>query len=121
MLHRKGRLYEDRLELFHLKEGHQPELEQVITLKDAAVSEARELEVDVKPRGTNLFFGLVSGDIKSQAAVRPAGCCAWGNLGLRGTASAALPGSQRCRYLRATMIPLHGMLHARCDQRIRLR
>lgn len=72
MLHRKGRLYEDRLELFHLKEGHQPELEQVITLKDASVSEARELEVDVKPRGTNLFFGMVSGDIKSQSAVRPA-------------------------------------------------
>lgn len=71
-LHRYARLYEDRLEVFHVKEGGKdsPELEAAVQLAGSKLDAVQQMEVDVKPRGSNLFLGYVSGDIKSKTMVR---------------------------------------------------
>jgi hypothetical protein len=70
MLHRYARLYEDKLEIFHIKEKESPELEQVLPLRGCSLRDVHTSEVDVKPRGANLFLGYVSGDIKARTVVR---------------------------------------------------
>jgi hypothetical protein len=79
MLHRFARLYEGRLEIFHVKEKDAPpEMEHVIPLKGASIQDVQALDADVKPRGSNLFLGYMSGDIKSRSLVRMAPLqCKW--------------------------------------------
>jgi hypothetical protein len=74
MLHRYARLYADRLELFHTKDKDSPELEYVLPVKGMSISGVNLTEADVKPKGTNLLIGYMSGDIKTQSMVRPDDC-----------------------------------------------
>jgi hypothetical protein len=88
MLHRFARLYEDRLEIYHLKEAKDklkeakdiPELEAVLKLRGSKITEVQQMEVDIKPRGSNLFLGYVSGDIRSRTVVRIPVYAAWRQL-----------------------------------------
>lgn len=70
MLHRYARLYEDKLQIFHIKEKESPELEHVLPLRGCSLRDVQTCEADVKPRGSNLFIGYVSGDIKARTVVR---------------------------------------------------
>lgn len=74
-VHRTARLYDMRLEVYHTKDRHEPELESVIRLKGLTASDVVAKEVDVKPKGATLLLSYVNGDVRQQTLVRTQKTC----------------------------------------------
>jgi hypothetical protein len=68
---RVGRLYPDRLDLFHVKHQDDEDAlpEFTIPLTGVQMSGIRDKTYDVKPPGTNLFKGYITGQMKEQQLV----------------------------------------------------